>query len=516
MLKKLLNHQLTHITIILFTSSWLCWNTLTLGHNWGDDFALYIMQAISIVENNIYSFLESSKFLIQESVIAPGPVASPWGFPLVLAPIYAYFKLNILALKSVNIIFFLLYIIVLWFGFQKKHSYVFLTCLVLLFAFNPYLISFLNNILPDIPFLFFSTLFLVILQKEIDQENILLSNKANQIILGIIVAMSFFIRTNGVLLLPTLTASQLIKIGLANPKNQSNPFCIKGFISYLFTNKIIYTLLLPYFSFLFLCLIWWFIFPESNISTISQFKKISLVSLINNTYHYLSAPARFFNGILYGHILYLLSIPFFLATLVLRIKYDYPIIIYLFLTFSLYILIPFDSPQGIRYLFPILPFYISFVLMYFENKQAFSNKKLTILLNKASILLVLSVVIYFLIISAQTALFNLQNQRVEISGVSTVNAKGVFSFVKENTPTKSIIIFFKPRAMKLFTKRQSITANNLDLVLAKGDYLCIYSGKYEYLKKELPKAEVQELKARNKLILVYTNSDFSLYQINKS
>ena len=63
------------------------WGTLRQGHDWGDDFAAYIMQAQSIVTGTIPEFMEENRFTIAESSVGFGPYAYPWGTPLLLAPI---------------------------------------------------------------------------------------------------------------------------------------------------------------------------------------------------------------------------------------------------------------------------------------------------------------------------------------------------------------------------------------------------------------------------------------------
>ena len=61
------------------------------GHDWGGDFSEYIAQAKSISEG--YDF--PGKF-----VGTYGSFIYPWGFPLLLSPIYSLFGLNIFASKK--------------------------------------------------------------------------------------------------------------------------------------------------------------------------------------------------------------------------------------------------------------------------------------------------------------------------------------------------------------------------------------------------------------------------------
>ncbi|MDR3631517.1 MAG: hypothetical protein P4L42_14405, partial [Desulfocapsaceae bacterium] len=53
--------------IILGASIILMLAGLTKGHDWGDDFSCYIMQAKSIVNFSCYKFLEVNQFTIEQS-----------------------------------------------------------------------------------------------------------------------------------------------------------------------------------------------------------------------------------------------------------------------------------------------------------------------------------------------------------------------------------------------------------------------------------------------------------------
>ena len=96
--------------------------TWTSGHNWGGDFSAYIMQAISITEGNVQKFVELNDQTKTLSSIPVGPVTYPWGLPLLLSIVYLFFGFDIIIFKSVILIFFFSFLILLWFLFEKKLS----------------------------------------------------------------------------------------------------------------------------------------------------------------------------------------------------------------------------------------------------------------------------------------------------------------------------------------------------------------------------------------------------------
>ena len=193
--------SLIMLAMLLLAALLLSWNGLTDGHNWGGDFASYIMQAQSILKGNPSEFIQTNRFTIENSTRQFGPVAYPWGFPVLLVPYLALFGVNMLALKSLNIISYLLFLISLWLSCRRYHSRFWRIIIVSLFALNPYLLRFMNNVISDIPFLLFSTSSIFLIGRVVIQRRKLVSNTIDQLLLGILIAISFYIRTEGIIIL---------------------------------------------------------------------------------------------------------------------------------------------------------------------------------------------------------------------------------------------------------------------------------------------------------------------------
>src|SRR5215510_13993749 len=91
---------------IILLSLVISLSTFTRGHEWGDDFASYIMQAQSILNGNTDDFIERNTFTIFESSFQIGPVAYPWGYPLILTPAMLLKGVHPLTLKLPGLLFF--------------------------------------------------------------------------------------------------------------------------------------------------------------------------------------------------------------------------------------------------------------------------------------------------------------------------------------------------------------------------------------------------------------------------
>jgi hypothetical protein len=145
----------------------LALNLLTLydGHNWGDDFAQYVLNAKNILEGKSYT----------AGIMLDNPTSSPPGFPLLLAPILKVFGLNFIALKSLNIVFWFLSIFVLFQIFKRVGGDFFAGLTTLILSFSSYFFIYKQNVLTDFPFLFFVCLSIFLLNCSIELKNFILA-----------------------------------------------------------------------------------------------------------------------------------------------------------------------------------------------------------------------------------------------------------------------------------------------------------------------------------------------------
>jgi hypothetical protein len=184
--------------------------------------------------------------------------------------------------------------------------------------------------------------------------------------------------------------------------------------------------------------------------------------------------------------------------------------IYAALTLFLYIIWP--SQQGLRFLFPILPFYVSFMLSGLEAFQGGRTAMEKRLRNLLCYVPVIFIVFSFGLQSAGSAYENISRDRERSSGPFTATSKSLFTFISEHTEEESTIIFFKPRAMRLMTNRKSIMINKVE-ELSRGNYLCLYLRSDAY--NQVSATIVEELLGEGTARLVYENRDFRVYQLRE-
>ena len=438
---------------LLILSIILQFFTWSAGHNWGGDYANYIMQAVSISENSIDNFFYKSSLTSALSSNPLGPLNYPWGFPLMLAALYSIFGFKLIFFKALILLFFLLFLIIIWniskLELKLKERFIYLS----IFSFNPFLLEFNNQILSDIPFLFFSTFSIFLLSKLNNEKS-----KLKALIISTLLGVSFMwcaaIRTNGILL-PISYLIYLLITFFLNHNSRLNFFDIKLFNLKILSSKIkniIYVLPII----IFLILNWYFsqVFTNNQETHFDFLNQISVKTILVQAAYNSLIIKDFFGDNYFGAIIYIATLPLVFLGLKIKWKSNIFVIIYVVLTLALYTLWPFR--QGLRFLIPILPFYVYFLVIGIRSIKKINNS-LNIKKNMG---------FFIILILFSTSIFqifeNYKNGFNLVDGPNNKTSTEMFDYIKKNVSKNEIIIFRKPRVMTLYTKKNSIMYNNIN------------------------------------------------------
>jgi hypothetical protein len=186
------------IILVILTSAVLNLINFRIGHNWSGDFTWYIAQAKAIVDGSYDQLQEFSHFRQSYSTKIVGPAIYPWGYPALLAPIYYFFGSSLTAFKFYTFLFLIGSLIVSYRLFVNKISNLYLLLIIVLLAFNPNFSVYKESIYSDFPALFFALLSILIVQ-DVHKLSI-----GKYILLALTSFMAFWIRTQYIVLLPTL------------------------------------------------------------------------------------------------------------------------------------------------------------------------------------------------------------------------------------------------------------------------------------------------------------------------
>jgi 4-amino-4-deoxy-L-arabinose transferase-like glycosyltransferase len=313
-------------------------STLTRGHEWGDDFAAYIMQAQSILDGNTHEFIERNTFTIFESDFQIGPVAYPWGYPIVLIPSLLLKGLHHLTLKLPGLFFFAAFLICFYLLTRDRLSQTERLILVSLFAFNPILTKHLDYIMSDIPFLFSVFLTLLLIERLSTKSDI-----QKHVIIGLSVFFAFFLRTTGIIILGSFLAWKILTFLTQKEirkKTVTNSVVVVAVFGLLWTISNA-------------------VFPNGQGAYFRQlmgFTWDSFISINVPSYFYFGAE---FLGIPVGSTwiyIYYVIVALFLIGAWTRRKEDLHILLFFILYYSAMVIWP--EWQGIRFVFPVLPIHL--------------------------------------------------------------------------------------------------------------------------------------------------------------
>ncbi len=484
-MKKVL---LSLIIIIIFINI----ATLNKEHNWGGDFSGYIGQSRALVENKINNLVNASDFRVSFSEKQVGPDLYPWGYPLILTPVIILFGANILILKIVTYIFFISSLIILYYLFKAKLDKHLSLILILLIATSPFFFLFKQNVLSDIPAMFFLLLSVFLIQKIYCEKKRLKAKRICLIILGFSMFMSVFIRTNSIIIFILLPLVQLIEYKkwfhrFSNIIDESLPYLI-SLITYLLV-----LVILP---------------SGSYAANHSLLPNNFLNQVAYNFYYYLDVFAKFFGNKNYlpnflgihktylFNAIYNTSIFFFVLGFLKDFKKYYLYTLFSILTFGLFLIYPYQ--QGLRFIITLIPFYLFFVILGlqiidFKNIVRLSSKKIIYTLG-------IFLLIFFSI--QNLTIFKVNNS---LNGPYANNSIELFKYVKNNIPEEETIVFFKPRVMYLFTERKSVKIDSVKFLKESEINYFVFT-------KNIDKENTQNyLKQNNKM--VFENKQFQVYKL---
>lgn len=482
------------LTLILLASALLGSSVLTRGHFWGDDFAAYIGQAKSILHGDMDRFVERNGYTVSRSSRAEGhqmgPAAYPWGFPLMLTPVYALAGISPLALKVPGLLTYLGFLLAIFLLIKRRLPATESLLAVSLFAFNPELLRFLDNILSDIPFLFLSTL-AILLADIYTQESDPPRRLRLAALAGAAIFAASFVRTQGLVLLGSVLLFQSLRF--LKQHEQRKQIVIDSLaITVVFGALWGISAL---------------IFPGGQTSYLALYEDFHIGTLTGNIVSYSSVFEEFF-ATLPGQTMFF-AIFVSLSFIGLAVRFNADLLFALYAILYLIVLWTWPEWQGYRFLFPVLPFFIYFAIQGIKATLDKAGEKQKAALQKGAYAYLVLIVALFAYNSGWNAYVNLRDGR-EINGPFDPFSMETYEFIKDNTSLDSLIVFFKPRAMRLMTGRDALALTECERIL-EGDYLALSKKVGENL--QIPPERIKECDLP--LDKVFENRRFVVYRVEK-
>jgi 4-amino-4-deoxy-L-arabinose transferase-like glycosyltransferase len=182
--------------------------TTRRGLPWMDDYAQYLMHAINIARGRPYAV---PGYIYNPAYPYTGPAVYPPVFPLVLAPIYRLFGLDLRVMKGLLITAFCGFVFLIFLLFRRRLGGRAALAAAALTGLNPVFWDFKDNLYPDFLFLFFAFCAMHVFDKARDREKAGARWLPAALASGLLLYLAYGTRTVGALLAAAFLAADLAR-----------------------------------------------------------------------------------------------------------------------------------------------------------------------------------------------------------------------------------------------------------------------------------------------------------------
>jgi len=472
--------------------------SINLGdyHDWGGDFALYIQQAINLVEGIPQ---DQTHYIFNPFLPLLSPPSYGVGFPLLLAPAYWLFGNDIFYFVATVNLFYLGLIFLIFKLVRREFNYLESFLISVGLAYTPDLLAFKGEVLSDIPFAFFIALSLYLYPRA-KKSNALLPS----ILLGLCIGYAMLIRSIGAAMLLALLFDQF---GPLLKRWESSSEVWKGLL------RRSSTLVLSSITFYFLMSSVVFPTEQDGFSFFSDFFfKEPFGDQVRKglEYAFLRTEQTFFTDADKWQFLSYLNRSFIIAMLLIgftnkvtsRLNHcDIFFIIYM----AVLILYPVFS-QGFRYMLPLLPIGCCYVLTGF-NSIKMVRKQI-----KPLVYIFFGMAIYYAF--EKELDYVKEHYPKSYKGSRTSEAQEVYNFIQNSTAPEAIFVFNKPRVLGLYAQRDAYALKPESNEDELKEQLEILDWDYVLLCSELNQETYNMMvdQPRYPTQLVFENQKFKLYK----
>ena len=179
--------------------------TIREGHSWHDDFAMYITHARNLATGLSYG---ESGYLYNPNLPVIGPKAYPPVLPILLSPLYRMFGPDLWPMKVLMVSFWTANLVLVGLLFSGLLPSGWLIGGIALLGLNPFFWGMKDNVISDLPFLFFFLLGLLLI-RALDRRP---SDRALPlaVLTGLALYLAYGTRTIGIVLVPILVICALL------------------------------------------------------------------------------------------------------------------------------------------------------------------------------------------------------------------------------------------------------------------------------------------------------------------
>lgn len=462
--------------------------TIRSGQPWPDDFAMYVHEAENIVHHVPIS---RTGYIYDPYNPSLGPRAYPPLFPLLLAPGYAIGGIeNLKPLKFEIVLCFVCLLMVLWLTIGSTLPPTSRAAFLAIVGFSPVLWNYKDFITSDIPFTFLLYLTLAVVDRPSPKP---CSGRAIALSVAVssaLIYVCYGMRAMGIVLVPSL-----IVLAILNWRRGGRWTAMAAGIA-----------LIP-------CVIQSRLFGGEE-SYLDQLRlgPVALVrTLLKNAVTYTWSLATFWNTP-YSHIIR--NIVFVCVSILALLAYSKrvrsgPRIYEIFVPAYLALVLVWPNPGGDRYLIPLFPLYIFYMLEGIGIvSQSFRIRQPEIVL--ASVIVTIAILYGSEFMKADYGPFQ--------DGIANSQTQQMFAFVRSDTKSNDIFVFRRPRAFALYTGRNAAVYPEPEHAGSFASYFRSIGATYLIEAPALDDADFDAFVEKSCLgkQLVFSNSDFRVFRLDSS
>jgi hypothetical protein len=448
------------------------------GHDWGDDFALYMRQAKSLTIGNVGEVIRDNRYTVDNSGWHTfSPYLYPWGWPLIVAPFYALFGLDYAVFKFLEVVAFCVFLYLYYDIVKRRTEVVAAVLLLLLIGLSPSYIGATDTVLSDIPYL--CVVFVALWWMDrCRRRGILEVDRRDLVILGLLLAFAFNVRREGITVVATLLALHVAVLGgIAVRARSLRP------LRAVSPRKVV----LPYATFAISVVAFQLLLPTDFIPSLpgaglknahTHIPFYRDVFAENVGLKAAGQPMALFHSHTIASVLVTVIVVLAVIGMVFRLArhFERDVILAAYLCAAIFVML--DSPyQEGRYLLTISPLLLYFAYQALPAAAEFLSRHRELLFWAAAppIAALTGLVLLNVHTVDKSTRFHLQVHYV-VHGPEAPDAKEMFAAVKDMTRGTDVILFYRARAMTLYTDRLAVQGTDLDTMLPQVDWYVMEKG----------------------------------------
>jgi hypothetical protein len=460
------------------------------SHDWGDDFAQYLIQAENIVKGKPQA---KSAYVYDERFPLISPPAYPAGFPLLLSSVYALKGHSIKQYQYLITAVLFLYCILMAVYFRKYFSAVTAFFMVMIFAYNPWTLSFKMEILSDLPFS------LLLLLSFIYYQN----SKQNKdaVFTGFLLGLLISFRGAGVVLLVAIVIHALHRY-LTDKKNRKIIFSqltlilVSSLLVYGLINIVLFPIAANDF-FGFYKNAW----SQSNPADIVVQNLNYYVDVFRAYYHPLVKEWTFATSVAESMAICFLLVGMLYSWTKNRSFMDLAVLCYMLLI----LFYPYTN-SGFRFILPVLPFLMMYVVI--------GLKQVSIEINVPRYVVTAAIGISVLFLYKPSLEKYVEERKQVIAGPQETTSVEAFQYISNHLPPDAVLIFKKPKALALYTGMKTASFVNTQTTDEAQTMVSHLGVTHFLINQDVEDKLLQEYITRNpdEIKEMWRNHKFSLYE----